>query len=125
MVRFYCPGCWSDFTVDLKICPVCGARIEDINAGRSLTDKLLNALGHPDRATVMRAIWILGQRCEEEAVGPLIELAQESDDVYMLEAIVISLGLIGNSQAIEFLKKMKDHPAKIVREAVEEIMGRK
>jgi predicted amidophosphoribosyltransferase len=66
MIRFYCPNCWSDFTVDLKICPVCGANIENMSAERNLEDKLINALGHPDHSTVVRAIWLLGQLSERK-----------------------------------------------------------
>jgi hypothetical protein len=43
----------------------------------------------------------------------------------MLEAIMISLGLIDTPQALEFLKKMKDHPSVIVRQAVEAFVNNK
>lgn len=123
MVRFYCPNCWIDMAVDLKICPACHANIENIDSSRNLIDKLINALYHPDNSVVMRAIWILGQHREQKAVEPLIQLARKTDDIYKLRAIVLSLGSIGGHQAIRFLWTMKNHQAKIVREAIEESIG--
>ncbi len=117
MVRFYCPACWSDFTEDFEKCPNCGLNIREFWASKDYVEKLILALKHPEKSTPIRAAWILGKLRDPRAVTALIELIEKTEDVYLMAAAVKSLGEIGTREAIETLKILRNHPAKIIREA--------
>jgi len=57
---FFCPICWKEIKETEKTCPYCDANITE-HEKRSFEEKLINALKHPERETVQRAVWILGK----------------------------------------------------------------
>ena len=124
MVRYYCPGCWQDSEEDISPCPCCGLRIHEFWDSKDRVEKLIIALHHPEPETMYRAAWLLGEAKDARAVKPLIQLIQESDDVYAAHAAVKALGEIGNAEAREFLRILLTHPAQMVREEAEAILSR-
>ena len=122
MLRYFCPECWRDFAEDFDRCPRCGFEIRGAWDTKDYVDKLIAALRHPEQGTPIRAAWILGQRREARAVGPLIELLRRTADVYIATAAVSALGEIGTPEALAFLRTLGDHPARMVRAAAQRII---
>ena len=116
MPRYFCPNCWSDFAEDLATCPRCGVDIHGFWDSKDMVEKLILALDHPEPETPIRAAWILGERHETRAVGPMIALIGRTQDVYIARGAARALGEIGTAEAIRFLETLKAHPARMVRE---------
>jgi HEAT repeat protein len=124
MVTFYCPGCWHSFEQDISPCPQCGLRIHEFWDSKDRVEKLMMALHHPEPETVYRCAWLLGESKDVRAVKPLMQLIQDTDDVYAALAAVKALGEIGNAEAREFLRTLAAHPAQMIREESQKILGR-
>jgi HEAT repeat protein len=122
-MRFYCPHCWRDFGQDARHCPHCGLHIEEFWESRDYVEKLILALQHPEKETPIRAAWLLGQIKDPRAIQPLIALARSTEDVYLARAAVRALGEIGTPACLQFLARLRDHPAKLVRDAVRRILA--
>lgn len=103
MITYYCPSCWSTVAADTKVCPVCGASIQDGQA--DIVEKYIAALGHPEPMTRLRAAWMLGRMRAERAVPALVQLvmAHQANDPYVVSAAAKSLGLIGSRDAVPCL----------------------
>lgn len=124
-MRFFCPGCWRDFPTDEARCPHCGLDIPQYWQTRDYVAKLIVALSHPEKETVIRAAWILGKLKDERAVRPLMELAQKSADVYVAREAVRALGELGTPEACRFLGTLSRHPAKLVRDEIQRLLKKK
>jgi len=124
MVRFYCPGCWSDFGEDLDQCPNCGLHIHEFWASKDYVERLILALNHPEKSTPIRAAWILGKLRNPKATNALIALIGKTADVYIATAAVMALGEIGTPEAIKFLETLRNHRVRMVREEAQRILGR-
>lgn len=124
MVRFFCPNCWREVDEGGRICLHCGVDIEAFWLERDFVEQLILALHHPEPQTPVRAAWILGQLRDERAVAPLARLLQEAPDVYIARAAAEALGGIGTPAALAFLRTMQDHPAMMVREAVDKALSK-
>jgi hypothetical protein len=122
-MRFFCPRCWRDFDKDLRICPQCGLRIREFWESKDYVEKLIIALEHPEKETPIRAAWLLGQLKDSRAVQPLIDLVNKTDDVYIARAAVHALGEIDTPAARQFLSTLANHPAKMVRDEVQQILS--
>jgi HEAT repeat protein len=122
-MRFYCPRCWQDFNKDLSCCPYCDLDIQEFWKSKNYVEKLIVALDHPEKETPIRAAWLLGQLKDSRAVQPLIGLAKTTDDVYIARAAVNALGKIDTPEARQFLGTLAHHPAKMVRDAVQQILS--
>ena len=99
-----------------RVCPRCGTSPEEATS-RDYLDKLVGALGHPEPETVQRAIWVLGERREAEALGALRALYEKSTDPFVQAEIVRALGRIGTEQALELVKAAATHASLLVRKA--------
>jgi HEAT repeat protein len=117
MVRFYCPGCWSDFGKDFDQCPKCGLHIHEFWASKDYVERLILALNHPEKSTPVRAAWILGKLKDPRAVEALIRLIETSEDIYLIVAAVKALGEIRTVEALAALETLRKHPARMVKEA--------
>jgi HEAT repeat protein len=83
--------------------------------------KLIRSPRHPDTATVMRAVEILGWRRVASAVGPLVERSADADP-YLVAAIVRALSSIPGAPSRRALHYLMHHDSVIVRrEAVKAI----
>jgi len=123
-MRFYCPRCWRDFPQKVQTCPNCGLEVEEFWHSKDYVEKLIIALKHPEKETPIRAAWLLGQLKDQRAVQPLIEIIEQTDDVYLAREAVRALGEIHTPEACRFLGSLIRHPAKMVREEVQRILSR-
>lgn len=121
-MRFYCPGCWKDFAEDVAQCPHCSLKIHDFWDSKDWVEKIILALDHPEASTPIRAAWLLGKKKVGRAVGPLLALIEKTKDVYVLKAAIKALGDIGTLEAREGLKGLRNHPRRLIREEVFEIL---
>jgi len=122
-MRFYCPRCWRDFAKDLPRCPYCGLDIQEFWKSQDYVEKLILALQHPEPETPIRAAWLLGQLKDTRAVQPLIDLVNETKDVYIARAAVRALGEIDSPEACQFLGTLTQHHAKMVRDEAQRILS--
>lgn len=122
-MRFYCPRCWWDFDRDVSHCPHCGLDIREFWKSKDYVEKLILALEHPEKETPIRAAWLLGQLKDTQAVPPLIDLVEKTEDVYIARAAVQALGEIGTPEARQFLGTLGKHHAKMVRDEVQQILS--
>jgi len=113
----FCPSCWSEVGAE-PVCLVCGADIREMSA-TSYQQKLLRALYHPEPTVPIRAATILGELGSRAAVGPLIELAASTSDLYLQEAAIVALGRIGDGQAASLLRRLSREGALRVRRAAD------
>lgn len=124
MITFFCPLCWKEIERDDKKCPYCGADITE-HERKGFEEKLINALRHPERETVQRAVWILGHLKSYKAVNPLIKLFEQSDNPYLKKEILDTLFEIGTPDAIAFIMKASSSEISIIRKKAEEIIKRR
>ncbi len=117
----FCPSCWSEIGAEC-VCLVCGTDIEEMSAA-TYTEKLLQALYHPEPTVPVRAATILGQLGSTSAVEPLIQLAALTPDLYLQEAAIRALGQIGDARALPLLNKLRREGAVRVRIAANEAVG--
>lgn len=119
MVHFFCPKCWGEVAEDAHFCQHCGVDMDAFWKDRDYVEHLILAIQHPEPQTPIRAAWILGQIRDERAVAPLARLARDTKDVYIARAAVEALGQIGGTAALGFMRSLAEHPAQLVREAVQ------
>jgi HEAT repeat protein len=117
-MRFFCPGCHQDFGNDHAVCPYCGLNIDDFYRDKDYAAKLILALEHPEPSTSIRAAWLLGKRRERRAVDALIEVARQSNDIYLVRAAAKALISIGGQRADDFVGTLAVHPDFVVRRLV-------
>ncbi|AEA47524.1 HEAT repeat domain-containing protein [Archaeoglobus veneficus] len=120
MTTYFCPKCWSEFKEDFRKCPVCGY---DITEYKKLPyeDRLIISLGHPVREVRMNTIRLLGHM-KSEKVLPHFEKMADTEDVFILMAIVDSLAIIRSRRAIELLSRLAEHNSKIVSQAAKKVL---
>ncbi|MFN3395403.1 MAG: HEAT repeat domain-containing protein [Thermodesulfovibrionales bacterium] len=123
MITFFCPKCWKEIKRGDRKCPHCGADIT-AHERKSFEEKLINALKHPERETVQRAVWILGRLKSHRAVNPLIRLFEQSDNPYLKREILDALFEIRLDDAMAFIMKSLKSEISIVRKKAEEIIKR-
>lgn len=120
MITFFCPRCWKEIKREDKKCPYCAADIIKHDR-KGFEEKLINALNHPERETVQRAVWILGRLRSVMSVQPLISLFEQSGDPYLKIEILNTLKKIGTTDAIDLIEKAVHSQIRIVRRKAEEL----
>lgn len=123
VITFFCPHCWKEIKRDDKKCPRCGADVTE-HEKRCFEEKLINALKHPERETVQRAVWILGRLKCTDAVKPLINLFEGSDDPYLKVTILYALSEIATPEAVGFITRSTDSTISMVKKNAKDIIGR-
>ncbi len=119
---FYCPACWKKIQEDDGKCPYCGADIV-LYDQKSFDEKLIKALGHPIRETAGIAVWILGERKIAEAVAPLRQLFEWTDNPFLQRDILDALNKIGTEDALNFIMESLEHHISMVRRRAWEIIN--
>jgi HEAT repeat protein len=123
-MTFFCPICWKEIRWDDEICPYCGSDITEHEKKR-FEDKLINALRHPERETVQRAVWILGRLNSMKAVKPLLSIFEQTDNVFLKVEILNSMDEIGTPDAIDLIVRALDSTESIVRRRAKELMEKR
>ena len=121
---FFCPICWKEINQGDKRCPYCGSDITG-HERKSFEEKLINALRHPERETVQRAVWILGRLKSDEAVKPLAKLFEQTDNPFLKIEILDALSDIGTPDAMDLIVNALDSAESIVRRKAKELMERR
>jgi hypothetical protein len=119
---FYCYHCWSDFEEESDSCPKCGKELSSFSA-LNFHEKLIRALDHPERLTLQRAIWIIGNLRLEKAVPKLSILAKDCQDFVIVTEIINTLIKIGTSDAIKIVEELPTHTSSIVRKYASEALN--
>lgn len=125
-IHQFCPHCFSELGPGQATCPVCGADVQTWLREHSDTERLIQALQHPDAAARLAATTSLGNRRAVEAAQPLAEsaLAHPEDVVQGLEAVVSLARLPHGPERDQALDRLEEHPAEAVRAAAWAIAGK-
>ncbi|HEX9667080.1 MAG TPA: HEAT repeat domain-containing protein [Thermodesulfobacteriota bacterium] len=114
MIHYFCPFCWVEISKNQKTCRQCGRDTGEWN-DKSYTEKLLYSLSHFEPSTVYRARYILGERREQLAVQPLIDLLKKTMDPFLMEVIIDALSKIGDQRIVPLLIDMLKNSSFLVR----------
>lgn len=120
---YYCYNCWSDLEEDFKQCPRCGKELSAFST-LNFHDKLIHALDHPERLTLQRVIWIIGNLKIERALPKLSDIAEESDNFVILFEIINTLFKLGSPDAIRLIERLSTHSSDIVRKYAAEALSK-
>lgn len=104
-----------------KKCPHCGADVTE-HEKRGFEEKLINALNHPDRETVQRAVWILGRLKSLQAMNPLISLFERTENPYLKGEILDALYQIETPEALGFIIRSAHSEISIVKRRAKKIL---
>jgi HEAT repeat protein len=118
--RFFCPSCWKEIEAQIARCPYCGYFISRYDAC-SFEEKLIHALRHPIRENRMMAIQLLGEIKSEKAVLVFASILESENDFYVIREIINSLNKIGSFESMDLIRKMNNHPSKLVSNLVQEM----
>jgi HEAT repeat protein len=92
--------------------------------GSDYVEKLITALKSPVPEIPINTAMLLGKIKDARAVQPLIDCIENTDDVFIIREAVRALGEIGTSNAVIYLKAMRDHRANMVRDEVQSVLKR-
>jgi DNA-directed RNA polymerase subunit RPC12/RpoP len=123
-MTFFCPVCWKEIGKDDKRCPYCGSDITE-HEKKNFEEKLINALRHPERETVQRAVWVLGRLKSTKAVKPLSMLFEETDNPFLKIEILNSFNEIETPDALDLIVNAIDSEGSIVRRKAREIIQKR
>jgi hypothetical protein len=117
-----CPGCWRVVPNDARMCSHCGADISQLHE-RDFRDKLLGALSHPDRDTVVRAAVALAAR-HDPAASEAIEAAmlRFPTEPHVLAGLLNALMFVGDDEARRIALEALGHRSFIVRRAAAQVL---
>jgi HEAT repeat protein len=117
-----CPACWRVVAVDATRCPHCEADISLLHE-RDFREKLLGALSHPDRDTVIRAAVALAAR-HDPAASQAIETAMRRfpNEPHVLAGLLNALMFVGDDDARRIAQDALGHRSFIVRRAAAQLL---
>lgn len=123
-MTFFCPVCWKEVKRENWRCPSCGANITEYER-KGYEEKLINALNHPGRETVGRAVWILGNLKSVKAIRPLKDLDERTDNPYLKIEILKSLDEIGTEGAVGLIARVAGSGMRVVRDRARELLKKR
>lgn len=126
-MKFFCPNCFAEISEDTRICPQCETDIAAWMSSHNYFQRLIKALKHPVSEVRMSAIMSLGNQGNSKAAGPLVDCAFDwpADTVQNLEILVALTKLPLNADNKKALKRLHDHPARIIREKADNLLTNK
>lgn len=122
-MTFFCPVCWKEIRQVDKICPCCNAHLPEYE-NKHFEEKLINALRHPERETVQRAVYILGKRKSAKAVKPLLDLFMQTNNTFLKIAILNALQEVDTPAARECIRRVIDSDTGLLRRMAMKIVTR-
>ena len=112
-----CPACWRVVPNDAQRCSHCGADISRLDQ-REFRDKLLGALSHPDRDTVIRAAIALAARHDPIASRAIeTAMARFPHEPHVLAGLLDALMFVADDDARRVAQGALGHRSFIVRRA--------
>lgn len=118
-----CPSCWRSVRPDATRCPHCGADIEQLHE-RAFREKLLGALSHPDRDTVVRSVLILAARRDPETCAALERTIRRfASEPHVVAGLLDALNVLPAADARRIALEALGHPSFIVRRAAARILA--
>jgi HEAT repeat protein len=119
-----CPSCWRTVALDAARCPHCGADIQRLHE-RDFREKLLGALSHPDRDTVVRAVSILAARHDPETCPAVERLIHRfANEPHVLAGLLGALTAVPGPEARRIALDALGHPSFMVRRAAAQVLKR-
>lgn len=122
-MQYFCQWCCAPIPADAvaQPCPRCGAVAAEWDATHSYTERLIQALCHPNAEARMGSIISLGNRGDPRAALPLARcaLAHPSDVVQGIEIVRSLRKLPAGPEHAAALHLLLRHPARAVRRAVQ------
>lgn len=122
-MTFFCPVCWKEIRQIDKICPFCNANLPEYE-NKHFEEKLINALRHPERETVQRAVYILGKRKSTHAVKSLLDLFKETNNTFLKIGILNALQEIDTPAARDCMRMVIDSDKGLMRRMARKITNR-
>ena len=111
---FFCPNCWKEIPGAEGVCPHCDHKISSWDE-KAFTDKLLQALSHPEPETQGRAVYLLGEKKTTKALDALARLFRRSKNPFLQSEVIEAMGKIGGDAVFFLLTEALHHPSFIVR----------
>lgn len=90
---------------------------------KGFEEKLINALKHPERETVQRAVYILGKRKSAHAVKPLLDLYKQTNNTFLKIGILNALHETGIPTARECVLKVIESDMGLMSRIAKEIIN--
>ncbi len=116
---YYCPFCWFESSMPFETCPRCRQDLTKLK-DMDYAERLALSLRHPEPETRYRAAHILGLLKAVKAIPALIQAAQETGDLFLLQKIAWALGEMKDPASLAQLMNFLKHPSFIIRkEAVQ------
>ena len=117
-----CPSCWRVVPNNARVCSHCGADISQLHE-RNFGDKLLGALSHPDRDTVIRAAVALAAR-HDAAASHAIETAMRRfpNEPHVIAGLLNALMLVADDEARRIALEALGHRSFMVRRAAAQVL---
>lgn len=120
MTIFFCPQCWKEIPESALECPHCRYDLSSYER-LSYEEKLILSLRHPVRENRMMAIRLLGDLRSESAIAVLESIVGAEEDLYVLKEVICFLAKRGDVRSKGILRKLRDHPSRLVRMVVAEV----
>lgn len=117
-----CPACWRVVPNDARVCSHCGADISQLRE-RDFRDKLLGALSHPDRDTVVRAAVALAAR-HDPAASHAIETTMRRfpNEPHVIAGLLNAMIFVADDDARRIGLEALGHRSIIVRLAAQQLL---
>ena len=122
-MTFFCPVCWKEIRQAETICPCCNIHLSEYE-NKHFEEKLINALRHPERETVQRAVYLLGKRKSVKAAKPLLDLFKQTNNTFLKIAILNALQEVDTPAARECICKVIDSDTGLLRRMAWKITNR-
>ncbi|MCL4561366.1 MAG: HEAT repeat domain-containing protein [Chloroflexi bacterium] len=123
MITYYCPQCWTILNGQMANCPECGYELSRFSE-LPYEDKLLISLHHPVQDNRIMAIEILGNTGSRKAIPEFEQiLAQESEDYYVLRAVLLAASKIGGAQGVALLERAQGHSSSLVQRLAKRLLA--
>lgn len=123
MTMFFCPSCWETLEEDQDPCLHCGCKVSDYLQAKSYTQRLIEALNHPEPETPVRAAYILGVRRDREAMPFLVAKAESTKDVYLAMTCLDALARIGGQDAVKGISRFCTDPRVMVSRRANDLLA--
>lgn len=119
-MQWYCPDCFAEVERHCLRCPRCG--VDLTHRTRDFEGDLIKALRHPLADRRLLAAQILGVRRSRRAVAALIDAAANNDPYLAAEAVT-ALGLIGDPDGLEVVRRAAELGPAVPRAAARRALG--